>query len=75
MIPHRRTNRFPFDGRPLPKDVLSRLIAAAHDEDATPLLVKGETARRVLDMPAADAAYRAELAHWTRPGRSGTCRC
>lgn len=78
MIPHRRTNRFPFDGRPLPKDVLNRLIAAAHDEDATLLLVRGETARRVLDMVAAaddtlaaDAAYRAELAYWTRPGADG----
>ncbi|MEV4187823.1 hypothetical protein AB0J28_40975 [Streptosporangium canum] len=75
MIPHRRTNRFPYDGRPLPKDVLVHLIAAAHDEGATLLLVKGRTARRVLDMVAAaddtlaaDAAYRAELAHWTRPG-------
>ncbi|MEV4399790.1 hypothetical protein [Nonomuraea sp. NPDC049607] len=74
MIPHRRTNRFPFEGRPLPGDVLVDLVNAAHDEGATLLLVKGGTARRVLDMVAvaddtltADAAYRAELARWTRP--------
>ncbi|MEV3985985.1 hypothetical protein [Nonomuraea sp. NPDC049758] len=73
MIPHRRTNRFPFERRPLPRDVLLDLVNAAHDEDATLLLVKGGTARRVLDMVAladdtltADAAYRAELARWTR---------
>ncbi|RSN11476.1 hypothetical protein DMB42_12860 [Nonomuraea sp. WAC 01424] len=73
MIPHRRTNRFPFDGRPLPRNVLVDLVNAAHDEGATLLLVKGGTARRVLDMVAeaddtltADPAYRAELARWTR---------
>ncbi|NUW35711.1 nitroreductase family protein [Nonomuraea sp. SMC257] len=73
MIPHRRTNRFPFDGRPLPRDVLAALVAAAHGEGATLVPVAGRAARRVLDMVAtadatlaADAAYRAELAHWTR---------
>ncbi|GAA2319302.1 nitroreductase [Nonomuraea roseoviolacea subsp. roseoviolacea] len=73
MIPHRRTNRFPFDGRPLPRDVMVALVAAAHDEGATLIPVAGRTARRVLDLVAtadatlaADPAYRAELAHWTR---------
>lgn len=72
MIPHRRTNRFPFDDRPLPGDVLTALVSAAHDEGATLVPVTGRTARRVLEMVAAaddtlaaDPAYRAELAHWT----------
>ncbi|MFI7154688.1 Acg family FMN-binding oxidoreductase [Nonomuraea sp. NPDC050022] len=75
MIPHRRTNRFPFDGRPLPRDVVVDLVAAAHDEGATLALVKGRTAQRVLDLVAMadstladDESYRAELARWTRPG-------
>ncbi|HEX4813571.1 MAG TPA: hypothetical protein VFV66_12555 [Nonomuraea sp.] len=71
-IPHRRTNRFPFDGRPLPRNVFLDLASAAHAEGATLVLVKGRTARRVLDMVAvaegtlaAEDAYRAELARWT----------
>ncbi|NUW39502.1 hypothetical protein HT134_05050 [Nonomuraea rhodomycinica] len=75
MIPHRRTNRSPFDGRPLPRDVLVALVAAAHGEGATLVPVTGRSARRVLDRVAeaeatlaAEPAYRAELAHWTRAG-------
>ncbi|TMR96850.1 hypothetical protein EJK15_21210 [Nonomuraea basaltis] len=76
MIPHRRTNRFPFDGRRLPRDVFVDLVHAAYAEGATLVLVKGRTARRVLDMVgaaegtlAAENSYRAELACWTDPGR------
>ncbi|MFI7443022.1 Acg family FMN-binding oxidoreductase [Nonomuraea indica] len=76
MIPHRRTNRFPFDDRRLPKDVFVELVHAAHAEGATLVLVKGRTARRVLDMIgtaddtlAAEESYRAELATWTDPSR------
>ncbi|MGP3915990.1 Acg family FMN-binding oxidoreductase [Nonomuraea sp. 10N515B] len=72
MIPHRRTNRFPFDGRPLPRNVFLDLVTAAYPEGATLVLVKGRTARRVLDMVAvaegtltAEESYRAELARWT----------
>ncbi|MFD0471262.1 Acg family FMN-binding oxidoreductase [Nonomuraea thailandensis] len=72
MIPHRRTNRFPFDGQPPPRDVFVELVHAAHAERATLVPVTGRTARRVLDMVgaaedtlAADASYRAELARWT----------
>jgi nitroreductase len=76
MIPHRRTNRFPFDGRRLPTAVLVELVHAAHAEGATLVLLKGRTARRVLGMIgaaeatlAAEESYRAELARWTAPGR------
>ncbi|MFG1947197.1 Acg family FMN-binding oxidoreductase [Nonomuraea sp. NPDC048826] len=72
MIPHRRTNRFPFDGRRLPAEVFTDLVHAAHDEGATLVKVKGRTARRVFDMIgmaeatlAAEERYRAELARWT----------
>ncbi|MET9340792.1 hypothetical protein [Nonomuraea sp. NPDC003804] len=76
MIPYRRTNRFPFDGRRLPREVFVDLVHAAHAESATLVLVKGRTARRVLDMIgtaddtlAAEESYRAELACWTDPCR------
>ncbi|SPL98813.1 Dinucleotide-utilizing enzymes involved in molybdopterin and thiamine biosynthesis family 2 [[Actinomadura] parvosata subsp. kistnae] len=72
MIPHRRTNRFPFDDRPLPRNVFLDLVTAAYTEGATLILVKGRTARRVLDLVAvaegtltAEESYRAELARWT----------
>ncbi|MEV0829233.1 Acg family FMN-binding oxidoreductase [Nonomuraea rubra] len=75
MIPHRRTNRFPFDGQPLPRDVFVKLVHAAHAERATLVPVTGRAARRVLDMVgaaedtlAADESYRAELARWTGSG-------
>ncbi|MFF4624500.1 Acg family FMN-binding oxidoreductase [Nonomuraea jabiensis] len=71
MIPHRRTNRFPFDGRPLARNVFLDLVTAAHTEGATLVPVKGRTARRVLDLVAvaegtltAEESYRAELARW-----------
>ncbi|MBB6347282.1 nitroreductase [Nonomuraea muscovyensis] len=76
MIPHRRTNRFPFDDRRLPGDVFADLVRAAHAEGATLVLIRGRTARRVLDMIgtadatlAAAESYRAELACWTDPSR------
>ncbi|MGP4103056.1 Acg family FMN-binding oxidoreductase [Nonomuraea sp. KM90] len=76
MIPHRRTNRFPFDDRRLAKDVFVDLVHAAYAEGATLVLVKGRTARRVLDMVgaaddtlSAEESYRAELACWTAPDR------
>ncbi|MCK2220165.1 hypothetical protein MF672_041165 [Actinomadura sp. ATCC 31491] len=72
MIPHRRTNRFPFDGRPVAREVMVGLVHAAHAEGATLVPVAGRTARRVLDLVAMaddtlsdDPAYRAELAAWT----------
>ncbi|GAA1017545.1 hypothetical protein Aple_023320 [Acrocarpospora pleiomorpha] len=75
MIPHRRTNRFPFDGRPLPRNVFLDLVTAAYPEGATLVLVKGRAARRVLDLVAvaegtlaAEESYRAELARWTGSG-------
>ncbi|SEK65744.1 hypothetical protein SAMN05660976_00928 [Nonomuraea pusilla] len=81
VIPHRRTNRFPFEARPLPPEVILDLVTAAHAEGATLVLLDRMAARRVLDMVAAadrmvtgEAGYHAELARWTAtaPGHSGT---
>ncbi|MBB4919062.1 Acg family FMN-binding oxidoreductase [Streptosporangium saharense] len=75
MIRRRRTNRFPFDGRSLPADVVVDLVDAAHEEGATLVVLTGRAARRVLDLvAAADATvageedYDAELARWTHLG-------
>ncbi|UBU11307.1 Acg family FMN-binding oxidoreductase [Nonomuraea gerenzanensis] len=75
MIPHRRTNRFPFDGQPPPREVFVELVHAAHTEHATLVPVTGRAARRVLDLVgaaentlAADESYQAELASWTGTG-------
>ncbi|MGA5757987.1 Acg family FMN-binding oxidoreductase [Nonomuraea bangladeshensis] len=74
MIPHRRTNRFPFDDRPVPREIVVALVHAAHAESATLVPVSGRTARRVLELIAMaddtladDPAYRDELARWTGP--------
>ncbi|MER7504336.1 hypothetical protein AB0L05_11050 [Nonomuraea pusilla] len=81
VIPHRRTNRFPFEARPLPPEVILDLVTAAHAEGATLVLLDRVAARRVLDMVAAadrmvtgEDGYHAELARWTAttPGRNGT---
>ncbi|MFI7700577.1 Acg family FMN-binding oxidoreductase [Nonomuraea sp. NPDC049480] len=75
VIPHRRTNRFPFDGRSLPRNTVVDLVLAARQEGATLVMLDGRAARRVLDMVATadralscDEAYRCELAPWTRDG-------
>ncbi|MEV0353667.1 hypothetical protein AB0H88_48630 [Nonomuraea sp. NPDC050680] len=74
-IPHRRTNRFPFDGHALPAEVVGDLAAAAGREGATLTMLRGQATRRVLSLVAyadrtlsGDEAYRAELAHWTADG-------
>ncbi|MGP3919020.1 Acg family FMN-binding oxidoreductase [Nonomuraea sp. 10N515B] len=73
VIPHRRTNRFPFDGRPLPHETVDDLIVAARHEGATLVMLDDRAARTVLDMVAAadralsrDEAYRCELSPWAR---------
>lgn len=75
MIPQRRTNRFPFDGRRLPREVFVDLVVAAYAENTTLVLITGETARRMLGMIgvadatlAAEEPYLAELARWTHSG-------
>lgn len=72
-IPHRRTNRRPFDALAAPADLLQLLAAAAAVEETWLAAVRApeelhllasatQEAEGILD---ADAAYRAELAAWT----------
>ncbi|WP_084965791.1 Acg family FMN-binding oxidoreductase [Thermoactinospora rubra] len=75
-IPLRRTNREPFDGRPVPAAVLAELRAAAAKEGAGLVLPGRRGTADLLDYAAiaeeelaADPGYRAELAAWT--GRDG----
>jgi nitroreductase len=70
-IPHRRTNRGPFGGQPLPPAVQAELAEAARREDAILHILDHDEAVRVLHLAAdaecgqlADPAYRAELARW-----------
>ncbi|MGY1633468.1 Acg family FMN-binding oxidoreductase [Geodermatophilus sp. SYSU D01186] len=79
-VPRRRTNRRRFDEARLPDDLLRRL---AHDlslEDTELVPVDREDHRQLLGrltqqadrVQNADAAYRAELRHWTnRPSSDG----
>jgi nitroreductase len=71
-IPHRRTNRHPFDDRPLPTVLTAELAAAAHAEGATLAKLDRAATRVVLALAgqanrarAGDPAYRDELARWT----------
>ncbi|AQZ63143.1 Bll2647 protein [[Actinomadura] parvosata subsp. kistnae] len=68
VIPRRRTNRFPFDGRSLPQETVVALVAAAREEGATLVMLNGRATRKILDMVATadqalsrDEAYRREL--------------
>jgi nitroreductase len=78
-IPHRRTNRRPFDGRPLPASLDSTLAAAARVEGAWVAPVGAPKIRTaVADLVAAgdriqwaDPRFRRELATWIRPARRG----
>ena len=69
-IPHRRTNRGPFEGQPLPSSVLAELAEAAGREDAILHILDHNETVRMLHLAAdaesgqlANPAYRAELAH------------
>ncbi|NUW35708.1 hypothetical protein HTZ77_30405 [Nonomuraea sp. SMC257] len=75
MIPRRRTNRFPFDGSPLPVKAVDDLVDAAGREGATLVMLDSRVAREVLGMVAAadralsrDDAHRRELSRWTGDG-------
>ena len=77
-VPRRRTNRHPFENRPLHSTTVDMLVAAAgregaifevlEDTDAHALLALVRTADHEL---RSDPVYRAALAHWTDdvPGR------
>lgn len=71
-VPRRRTRRDPFEARALPREVVERLVTAAHVEGAGLRLLSGDAARWVLELTGeaerqwrADPAFRAELARWT----------
>ncbi|NUW39500.1 Acg family FMN-binding oxidoreductase [Nonomuraea rhodomycinica] len=75
VIARRRTNRFPFDDRPLPVEVAGDLVAAARREGATLVMLDSRVGRKVLGLVAAadralsrDDAHRRELSCWTGDG-------
>jgi nitroreductase len=79
-IPHRRTNRRPLTGGPVPDDLLHELVALAAVEGTVLVPVLREDHRRLVarltqqadELQNADRAYRAELRHWTtRPAEEG----
>jgi hypothetical protein len=69
----RRTDRFPFDPRPVPEALIDRLVAAVdsdevwlhHVHDPAELVDLTVLASRADDAEQRDPAYRAELAYWT----------
>lgn len=77
-IPRRRTNRQPFEDRPVPEALLEDLRAAAREEGAWLEIVEGEERRVALaDLiadgdrrQAADSSFRRELASWIHPSRT-----
>ncbi len=77
-IPRRRTNRSPYENRPLPDTLLEELKMAAQQEGAWLYVADHEGVRGLMaDLIAegdriqwANAEYRRELASWTHPNRS-----
>jgi hypothetical protein len=77
-IPHRRTNRQPFDLRPLPNDLIAALAADVVTEGAWLRVVTGDTQVSVAGLIAEgdaiqweDKHFRNELASWLHPLRTG----
>jgi nitroreductase len=77
-IPRRRTNRQPYEERPLPAGLLPVLSAAAAAEGAWLTSVEGAARRVVSDLVVegdriqwADKRFRRELASWLHPSRRG----
>ncbi|MGN6243929.1 MAG: Acg family FMN-binding oxidoreductase [Motilibacteraceae bacterium] len=71
-VPRRRTRRDPFAATPLPREVVERLVTAAHVEGAGLRFLSGDAVRWVLDLTGeaerqwrADPAFQAELHRWT----------
>jgi hypothetical protein len=75
QIPLRRTNRLPFEARPLPQTMISELERAASAEGAWMVVVDDEEDKGWLaDLIAVadrrqmtDKRFRRELSAWTRP--------
>jgi nitroreductase len=74
----RRTNRMPFDSRPIPRALLYRWQRAAMYEDAWLHIVESEADRRAIAelivegerMLGASREYRSELSRWLRSNDS-----
>ena len=79
-ITRRRTDRSPFEDRPVPDAVLHELRRAATQEGSVLHAVCGDTARRALTeliaegdrRQFADPRFRRELASWMRSNRGGS---
>lgn len=77
-IKKRRTNRKPFDDRPVPSPELNRLVEAARKEGATLWVLHGEQEKKELAAliaegdrrQASDRHFRRELAAWVHTNRS-----
>jgi len=77
-IPLRRSNRQPFESRPVAQALIDRLVAAASEESAWLAAVSGdETRNAVADLvaegdrtQAASKPFRRELAAWMHHNRS-----
>jgi hypothetical protein len=79
-IVKRRTNRTPFQGRAIPRKLLSSLQDIARREGTSLCIIEGEEDRnRLADLIAqadrrqmADPSFRRELAAWTHSNRSAS---
>lgn len=76
-IPSRRTNRLPYQDRPLPREVIDALDEAVLREGCWLHTIDGEGRGAVADLVAqgdrvqlADVRFRRELAAWLRGNRS-----
>jgi Nitroreductase family len=77
-IPLRRTNRQPFDDRPIPGRLLPALVAATAGEGVWLRAVEGETRHAVAELVEegdriqwTDKHFRRELAAWLHPSHRG----
>lgn len=77
-IPKRRTNRMPFQDRPIPTTEVQHLVRAADQEGATLHVLKEPDEKRALAeliaegdrIQASDKRFRRELAAWMHANRS-----
>lgn len=78
-IPRRRTNRLPFQDKPVPEGLVDDLGQAAEREGAWLAVLDGPAKEEAADLVAegdriqmADAGFRRELAEWIHSNRSGS---
>lgn len=77
-IKKRRTNRQPFEDRPVPQPELDRLVGTAREEGATLHVVRDEHEKQALAaliaegdrIQGSDARFRRELAAWVHSNRA-----